>query len=119
MFYGGRSMMYTLDDSGQPSVALDIVAWGAWLDQSSRDGTRRVGLTNVGPFVVSTVFLGMDHSLRDTGLPVLWETMIFGLGDDEEYCERYTSREAAEQGHAEAVALATEKLRALESEGDP
>jgi hypothetical protein len=41
---------------------------------------------------VSTVFLGIDHGFRcDRGLPVLWETMIFG-GPHDGYQNRYTSR---------------------------
>jgi hypothetical protein len=38
------------------------------------------------------------------GPRVLWETMIFGL-DDDSYQERYTSREAALEGHARAVEI--------------
>ena len=70
---------------------------------------------------VSTVFLGLDHSL-DGGLPVLWETMVFwnhtetySIGDreftyhptvDELDCSmiRYSSRDYAMVGHEVAVA---------------
>jgi hypothetical protein len=42
----------------------------------------------------------MDHGFR-VGKPILFETMTFGL--DIEICERYTTWEEAEQGHAEIV----------------
>jgi len=59
-----------------------------------------------GCLLVSTVFLPVDHSFG-SGSPVLWETMIFGSSHflDQE-CWRYTSRQAAVDGHAEAVRLA-------------
>jgi len=53
---------------------------------------------------VSTVFLGLDHSLG-TGKPVLWETMIFG-GLHDQYQSRYTSYEDAKIGHKRAVWIA-------------
>ena len=52
----------------------------------------------VGDVRVSTVFLGLDHSLTLDGPPVLWETMVFG-GDNDQYQQRYTSRAEAIEGH--------------------
>ncbi len=57
--------------------------------------------TEMGRIEVSTVFLVLDHGWNGTA-PVLWETMVFGGPDDMEQ-RRYSSREAAEAGHAEAV----------------
>lgn len=54
--------------------------------------------------LISTVFLGMDHSLGE-GAPILFETMIFG-GEHNDYQERYCTFEAAEKGHEAAVKLA-------------
>jgi len=57
--------------------------------------------------LVSTVFLPVDHAYGSTDLPVLWETMIFGSSHFlDQACWRYTSRQAAVDGHAEAVKLA-------------
>ena len=36
-----------------------------------------VARTEVGPYVVSTVWLGLDHSYRDEGPPLIFETMVF------------------------------------------
>ena len=56
---------------------------------------------------VSTVCLGIDHGSRihDGGLPVLWETMVFGGLLDQEG-GRYTSQEFALLGHDLRVNLA-------------
>jgi len=62
----------------------------------------------VGPFLVSTVFLGIDHNWGG-GPPLIFETMIFNQGPEserpwhEEYQERYSTWEQAEAGHARAV----------------
>lgn len=58
--------------------------------------------TPFGDVRVSTVFLVIDHSFGE-GPPVLWETMVFG-GLWDEYQWRYTSRQAAEEGHSRIVA---------------
>lgn len=39
--------------------------------------TCRLKLSHVGPWTVSSVFLGVDHGAGLEGPPVLWETMIF------------------------------------------
>lgn len=46
---------------------------------------------------MSTVFLGIDHAFSG-GLPVLWETIVFGGPLDGEM-DRYTSRADALAGH--------------------
>jgi hypothetical protein len=92
---------YILDERNTP-VAVDLMAWASLLD-----GNRnRVALDERGDALVSTVFLGLDHSFTPgDGPPVLWETMIFG-GKHDQYQERYTSHADAVEGHARAVAMA-------------
>ena len=72
---------------------VDLMTWARWFEnadriikQSERDGV-----------MVSTVFLGMDHSFGGP-VPVLWETMVFG-GEHDGDQERYTSRQDAIAGH--------------------
>ncbi len=60
---------------------------------------------------VSTVFLGIDHGFGMWDYPILWETMIFGLPDNEDYQERYTSAEDAIIGHHSAVMFAFDALK--------
>ncbi len=96
------SDFYVLVD-GYVMPEPDIRAWSRWFNQTrdervvARDEVER-------GVVVSSVFLGMDHSFG-FGPPVLWETMIFGPDDHPwtDYMERYTSREDAEAGHQRIV----------------
>ncbi len=91
-------MNYILNKSGEPQAEHDFMAWADWFNTADRTVER----TKIGDAKVSTVFLGIDHNFGDYGTPVLWETMVFGGNLDGE-CERYTSRGAAEAGHAEMV----------------
>lgn len=68
---------------------------------------RRVALTKVGPYEVSTVLLCIDHNFSSDTRPVIFETMVFC--DDEkdpnyQDMERYCTKEAALKGHNEIVA---------------
>ncbi len=63
----------------------------------------KVGLDTVGDKRVSTVFLGLDHQYGD-GPPLLFETMVFPKDSYSDlYCERYSTYDEAEAGHAKAV----------------
>jgi len=71
---------------------------------------RRVALTTVGPYVVSTMFLVLDHGWQ--GVPVLFETMVFqreawagvALGHDLDTTRYATEREAV-AGHEAVVTI--------------
>jgi len=75
---------------------------------------RCVALTTVGPYVVSTVWLGLDHGWgRQGGPPVIFETMVFAADDWEgdtgrlrEFdMTRYCTEGEAEAGHEATVLL--------------
>lgn len=52
---------------------------------------------------VSTVWLGLDHNWGG-GEPILFETMSFGGGEDQDGSQwRWVTEEAARAGHAEIV----------------
>lgn len=74
------------------------------LGRGMSDAERRVGLTHVGRFTVSTVFLMLDHSFGGDS-PIFYETMVFDRTSEgvEEWCERHSTYEEAEQRHAEVV----------------
>jgi hypothetical protein len=91
---------YILDAAGQPVHEPDLNTWGSWFETAE----RHVAKDQIGDVCVSTVFLALDHRFGGGGDPVLWETMIF-QGPHDGYQERYTSRAAAEAGHAAAVKL--------------
>jgi hypothetical protein len=99
--------LYILDDDGEPVPCNDARQWSTWL---SVPGRRVVSQETVAGFQVSTVFLGVDHAFHG-GPPVLWETMIFVSGPGrrktafDDYQRRYSSRQEALDGHAEAVRM--------------
>ena len=69
-------------------------------------------------WMVSTVWLGLDHGFGMSGPPVIFETMVFPPGDEaggdgviaERYCERYPTEAAAQAGHDRALAAIVTKL---------
>jgi hypothetical protein len=77
----------------------DLLTWARWFESAD----RHVKLTEQGDVSVSTVFLGLDHGFRDEGPPIVFETMVF-VGHSSEDCERYSTWEEAEEGHARWVA---------------
>jgi hypothetical protein len=83
------------------------LAWGKWMEAIRRE--RIVKQESIGPHLVSTVFLGLDHSHfrlfgnRDRR-PLLFETMAFthyeGTASTLSVQERCSTWEEAEAQHA-------------------
>ncbi len=94
-------MWYKLDENNIP-IECNIREHIAWLDKNPE--RKAVKQNDIGNIYVSTVFIGLDHGWK-TGIPVLWETMIFG-GKYDGYQKRYTSHEDALIGHEIANNLA-------------
>ena len=93
-------MNYILDKTGNPILEPDILKWARWFETAD----RQIARTELpGDVTVSTVFLAIDHGY--SGPPILYETMVFGGPLDEEQ-ERYTTRQAAIEGHEQMVARA-------------
>ena len=84
---------WILDDNRQP-VEADLMTWA----RSFENGRRHIGKDEIGDVLVSTVFLGIDHSFGG-GPPILFETMVFGGPLDQEQV-RYATLDEAEVGHA-------------------
>jgi hypothetical protein len=93
---------YVLDGNGNPLAEPDLMTWWRWLQTAD----RHVGKDIIGEALVSTVFLGIDHSFGGD-VPILFETMIFG-GRHDHWQTRYATREEALAGHNRAVALVEE-----------
>lgn len=88
----GRPLYYARD--GRP---LDRLSWAQMIE--SRDpAVLVVAQHDVGDVRVSTVWLGLDHSLG-RGAPMIFETMVFGGQLDQE-TERYSTEAQAWEGHA-------------------
>ena len=89
---------YILDENGNPKVELDIMKWAEWFEVPEN---RVIARDEVNGVRVSTVFLGLDHNFDGQGDPILWETMTFGKGEEQQ--ERYTSKKEALVGHKKIV----------------
>jgi hypothetical protein len=87
---------------GRNPIACDnLIEWAKWFETAD----RIVEKTNIGHLYVSTVFLGLDHRFGGRGMPILFETMIFGDGV-EDYHERCSTWEQAEEQHKTACSRA-------------
>jgi hypothetical protein len=82
----------------QPVICRDLLTWARWFETAD----RHVRLTEQGDVMVSTVFLGLDHSFSGDEA-ILFETMVFAA-DHGGQMERYSTWDEAEAGHARWVA---------------
>ena len=72
---------------------LDTIEWGKWIATAD----KKVARETVGDSDISTVFFGFDHSFGK-GLPLLFETMVFGGKLDNEM-NKYSTWDEAVSGH--------------------
>jgi hypothetical protein len=100
--------------NGHKPVKCDDLMWWAWWMEKA---DRQVRDSMQGDVRVSTVFLGLDHGFG--GRPKLFETMVF-VGHAEQGCERYSTWDEAEAGHARWVAQVFKPtpILALPTEGE-
>ena len=90
---------YYVLEGKTPKPAKDVLEWAKWFETAD----LQIANTKLPNGVtVSTVFLGLDRSFAK-GIPILFETMIFG-GEHDQYQERYATWEEAEAGHKKALA---------------
>lgn len=97
-----RSLCY--DKDGSPLKTEE------WCQKFEDLGYRRIAKTHVGPFCISTVWLGLDHAFC-VGKPLIFETMVFPHCEDQ---YRYHTLEEAKTGHKRVVAEYRAKFLAKE-----
>jgi hypothetical protein len=95
---------YVLKDR-RPIPEPDFARWAQWFYKAD----RQVGLTRIGPILISTVFLGLDHNFGH-GSPLLFETLVFRGGDGAE-SRRYASWQDAQAGHAAMAQAVRAEIR--------
>jgi hypothetical protein len=97
------------DRDGKP---ITFRQWSAIMEPMF-DGqdVRRVALDEVDGYRISTVWLGIDHSLGGP-VPIIFETMIFddtGEGREfDQWQDRYATEAQAIAGHDQVVAMVRE-----------
>lgn len=90
------SKFFILDADDNIASIDDAIAWGEWFEANPKK--RQVAYNHKRGVVVSTVFLGLDHSFLDDVPPILFETLV--LKDGKEHtCARYNTRLEALKGH--------------------
>ena len=93
-------IMYYILENKTPIPVKDVLEWAKHYEEDSRIVKQDYFPNDIK---VSTVFLGLDHGMIN-GIPLIFETMIFG-GKHDEYQERYATWEQAEEGHKKAINL--------------
>jgi hypothetical protein len=96
------SKFYILKDK----TPVQVAGVNEWIGNNNED--RNVRKDTFGKVLVSTVFLGLDHSW-DGGEPLLFETMIFG-GEHDQYQTRCSTWDEAVIQHEEACKLVRNKF---------
>lgn len=86
-------------DKDKNVIPATLLEWGQFLQETHDE--RIVQQTDVEDLIVSTVFLGLDHSFD--GSLHIFETMIFRDENGIGYCERYSTWKEAEEGHQRAI----------------
>lgn len=108
MFYRLDPVTHAVEKVGDVPGDVKADLWARvaedWLGPPSKN---KRGEDLPGEVHVSTVFLGMDHGFG--GMPLLFETMIFG-GELDQFQDRYPTWDMAVAGHAEALASAKAAL---------
>lgn len=98
------------DRQGRP---LSFEQWAALMpdDRAAWEQARRVALDHVGPYLVSTVWIGMPLNLGMSGPPLIFETMVFAAEEPlDELTVRYSTEELAQSGHQSTVTLVRTEL---------
>lgn len=86
---------------------VDLLTFMAWY--SAHAEVANIGRESIYDplgkerILVSTAYFGLSGTTGDGGHPHVWETMIFG-GVHDQVQQRYTTRAAAQAGHARAIA---------------
>lgn len=92
-------MWYKLTEDGKTPVPIE----GAWPKQDEVTGKKVNNQALDNGFIVSTVFLGLDHGSY-SGILQVFETMVFLDSWLDLDCERYSTWDQAEIGHKKMVA---------------
>jgi hypothetical protein len=91
---------YILDENNAPIRERSLLKWADWFTENGH--RLAVASSDIGEFSVSTVFLGLDHSISPLH-PLLFETAVYHDGKLQNIWRCATWPEAQAQ-HARIVA---------------
>ena len=92
---------YYMLKNGEIVPTTDSLEFSKWFENIDE---RRVDYTEINDNAyVSTVCLGIDHNHWGEGPPVIFESMAFGVGIENEIQDRYSTLEEAKAGHEKMV----------------
>jgi hypothetical protein len=91
-----RELGWYFDRRGRP---IDLLTWGRLNEDPAYKRIAETTLPN--GIWISTVWLGADHGAGRP--PIIFETMAFGEGTDND-CKRYATEAEARAGHEAMVA---------------
>jgi hypothetical protein len=97
---------------GEP---IDLLTWGRLFEDLEY---RTIARHYVRGWMISTIWMGLDHGFGLMSRPLIFETMVFPPGDEaedegifsEHWQERYFTEEEAQDGHGKALSWVVEKL---------
>lgn len=98
-----KNLYFLLNEKNEAVACHDRVVWIRWFEEG---GNRRLAEDWIGNVQVSMVFLGKNYNWQE-GVPMLFETMIFGGSRDLEIW-RYETYEDAQKSHTRVVAMIKE-----------
>jgi hypothetical protein len=99
---------------------ISLFEWSVCCESIERNLSQDFFECNGNEICISTIWMGLNHSWTHTLL--IFETMIFGIEDDEylkDFQQRYGTLEEAEEGHKRSVSLVLEYLEKKSSVNDP
>lgn len=107
-----RTLVRYYNRDGKP---IPFEQWVALFERG--DDYRIVRQTTIGPWWVSTVWLGLNHNWGG-GPPLIFETMVFWEKPDDDYRDitglRYSTLAQARSGHARFVWELRRKARTIQ-----
>lgn len=112
----GRRLHWRLLDDG----TVEPCTLEEWANEF-QDMKRCVGFDSVDRWDVSTVFLGLNHNYSFSGLPLIFETMVFEWVEGESHsrgCWRYSTKVEAEEGHQKVLQRLMDGWKPSEEEED-
>lgn len=92
---------WILNSHGIPVPCDDDEKWSRWFNDINNRRIEETKLEN--GYVISTVFLGIDHNFWGRGFPVLYETMLFDPKGEEADCIRATTELDSRLNHRKLI----------------